>query len=269
MMDNRPIGVFDSGLGGLTVVKELMDIMPNESIVYFGDTARVPYGSKSKETVIKFSTQAVNFLRTQDVKAVVIACNTASAVSVETLREKFDIPVFEVIESGAKEAVNVTKNKKVGIIATEGTVLSGAYNKFINNIDSSIEIFSQACSLFVPIVEDGWQDTGIAYIVAEKYLENIKKQGVDTLIMGCTHYPHLKRVLKAIMGDGVEIVNPARRTALTVKEILENRGICAIENNNARYKYYSSDNVEKFKNLGTSFLNRDVTYAEKINIEEY
>lgn len=268
-MDNRPIGVFDSGIGGLTVVKEFMEILPNENIVYFGDTARVPYGSKSKETVIKFSIQDVNFLKSQNVKAVVVACNTASAASIDVLKQKYDIPIIGVVEAGAKMAADITKNKKVGIIGTEGTIASGAYSNFIKKLLPDVDIFTKACSLFVPIVEDGWYNTDIAYMVAERYLQDIKRNGVDTLVMGCTHYPLLKKVLQKIMGDDVNLVNPAYQTAYTTKSLLEKNDMLAQEGIKPERRYYVSDNIEKFEHVGTDFLNRKVECAQKINIEEY
>jgi glutamate racemase len=265
----RPIGIFDSGVGGLTVVKEFMKIMPNENIVYFGDTARVPYGSKSQETVTKFAIQDVNFLKSKDVKAVVIACNTASATSLDALVEKFDVPIIGVIESGAQMAVNVTKNKKVGIIGTESTIASGAYSKMIKKLDSEVQVYPKACSLFVPIVEDGWVDTDVAYMVAEKYLNEIKSNGVDTIVMGCTHYPLLYNVIKKVMGDKVFLVNPAEKTAEAVKKILSDSGLRAENDNVAECKYYASDYIQKFESIGTKFLNRNVTCVQKVNIEEY
>ncbi|WP_026487044.1 glutamate racemase [Caldanaerobius polysaccharolyticus] len=267
-MDLRPIGVFDSGVGGMTVVKELMDVLKEESLVYFGDTARVPYGSKSKQTVTKYSFQNTRFLLSQGVKAVVIACNTASATSLEDVRAQFDIPVFGVIEPGAVAAVNASRNKKVGIIGTERTILSGAYEKAIKALDPSIDIKSVACPLFVPLVEEGWADTEVAYMVAREYLKPLKESGVDTLVLGCTHYPLLMNTISKVMGD-VTLVNPARETALMVKERLSEMGLCAQRQAVPEYRYFVSDNPEKFEEIGKNFLKRPVSGIKLVDIEQY
>ena len=219
-MDNRPIGIFDSGVGGLTVAKQVIKVLGNENIVYFGDTARLPYGSKSKETVTRFSKQIVRFLKTKDVKAVIIACNTASSNSLEELKETFDLPIFGVVVPGASEAVKATKNKKVGIIGTVGTVRTNAYKKLICEADSSIEVFSKACPLFVPLVEEDWTNNEITKLTAEKYLSELLKEGIDSLVLGCTHYPLLKKCIGDVVGDNVKLVDPAKATALTVKNFL-------------------------------------------------
>ena len=189
-MDKRGIGVFDSGLGGLTVLKEIKKILPNEDLVYFGDTARVPYGPRSKETIMKYTFQAINFLLTKDVKAIVIACNTATARSLVEAQEKYDIPIIGVIEAGARTAAASTKNGKVGIIGTEGTIKSKAYNTEIKKIDKRIKVYGKACSLFVPIVEEGWANTEVARLTAKEYLKDLEEKGVDSIVLGCTliHY---------------------------------------------------------------------------------
>ena len=213
-MNNRPIGVFDSGLGGLTVLKEIMKITPNENIVYFGDTARVPYGPRSKETIIKYTFQAIDFLISKNVKAIVIACNTATA---RASNEKYDLPIIGVIEAGAKTAAYTTKNKIVGVIGTDGTIRSKAYNIEIAKIDPEIKIVDKACPLFVPIVEEGWANTDIASLTAKRYLEELMDKGIDSLVLGCTHYPLLKRTIGEIVGENVKLVNPARETAKDLK----------------------------------------------------
>lgn len=267
-MDSRPIGVFDSGIGGLTVVKEIMETLKNESLVYFGDTARVPYGSKSKQTVIKYAFQNTRFLLSQGVKAVVIACNTASATSLEEVKAYFDVPVFGVIEPGAIAAVNTSSNKKVGIIGTERTILSEAYQKAIRALDPNIEIKSTPCPLFVPLVEEGWADTEVAYMVAKEYLKPLKESGVDTLVLGCTHYPLLIDTISKVMGD-VKLVNPARETALMVKEKLDELNLSYKGDEKPYYKFFVSDNPEKFREVGEKFLKKPIYGIELVDIERY
>ena len=268
-MDNRPIGVFDSGLGGLTVLKEIMKILPNENLVYFGDTARVPYGSRSKEVVMKYTFQAINFLISKDVKAIVIACNTATARSLVEANEKYDIPILGVIEAGAKSAVRATKNNKVGIIGTEGTIRSKAYNKEISKIDENIFIIDKACPLFVPIVEEGWANSDIATLTAKRYLEEIMNEGVDSIVLGCTHYPLLKKTIGEIVGEDVVLVNPAKETSEDLKKILESNNIIKSSQTNTTYEYYVSDIPEKFVAIAEEFLNKKIEDIKRIDIQKY
>lgn len=265
----KPIGVFDSGIGGLTVVKEIMNILPNEDIIYFGDTARVPYGNKSQDTIIKFSLQISRFLQTKDVKAIVIACNTASAFALDAVKEQFDIPIIGVISPGARSAVKSTKNNKIGIIGTEGTVSSGAYSKKINTIKNSFEIYSTPCPLFVPIVEEGWSEKEVSYMIAREYLEEMKNKEIDTLVMGCTHYPLLNNVVQNVMGEKVALINPARETALELRDILIENNISNSEDYKGSYKYYVSDNPNKFIKVGERFLSEKIENILEIDIEEY
>lgn len=269
-MSDRPIGVFDSGLGGLTVLKEVMKILPNENIVYFGDTARVPYGPRSKDTVIKYTFQAINFLISKNVKAIVIACNTATARSLKESQEKYDLPILGVIEAGAKTAAYTTKNKIVGVIGTEGTVSSKAYNAEIGNIDSDIKIIDKACPLFVPIVEEGWANTDIAFLTAKRYLEELKEQNIDSLVLGCTHYPLLKRTIGEVVGEEIKLVNPAKETAKDLKKILEEESIMRIdEEPRGIYEYYVSDIPEKFATIAKEFLNKEIENIKNIEIQKY
>lgn len=267
-MDERPIGVFDSGIGGLTVVKEIMRILPQENIIYFGDTARVPYGNKSPETITKFAMQNARFLISKGVKAIVIACNTASAFSIREIQENFNIPVLGVINAGATAAVNSTSNGKIGIIGTEGTIGSRAYEKVMKRLNSDVEIYGYPCPLFVPIVEEGWADTKVSHLIAEEYLKGFKEAEIDTLVMGCTHYPLLKNVVASIMGSNVTLINPAKETAIELKEILQ---LNHIGNNNgsAVYEYYVSDNPDKFSRVGSNFLTKEINNINKIDIEKY
>lgn len=268
-MDNRPIGVFDSGLGGLTVLREIMELVPTESVVYFGDCGRVPYGTKSKETVIKYTFQDIRFLLNQDIKMIVIACNTASAHSLDRVKHSFDIPVIEVVEPGAATVARETKNKRVGVIGTAGTISTGVYEKAINKIDNSIEIFSRACPLFVPLVEEGWWDNDIALRIAEEYLNSLKQEGIDTLVLGCTHYPLLQQTISRVMGEEVKLVSSALEVARVVKKVVEEKDIARDSRVKPVYRFYTSDSVEKFEALGSSFLNREIHSAEKVDIEKY
>ena len=216
-MNNRPIGVFDSGLGGLTVLKEIMKITPNENIVYFGDTARVPYGPRSKETIIKYTFQAIDFLISKNVKAIVIACNTATARALKEANEKYDLPIIGVIEAGAKTAAYTTKNKIVGVIGTDGTIRSKAYNIEIAKIDPEIKIVDKACPLFVPIVEEGWANTDIASLTARRYLEELMDKGIDSLVLGCTHYPFVRDSIKKVVGHEIAIIDGGEGTVREIK----------------------------------------------------
>lgn len=268
-MDNRPIGVFDSGLGGLTVLNEIENILPTESIVYFGDSGRSPYGTKSKETVIKYTFQDIRFLLNQDIKMIVIACNTASACSLELVKHSFDIPVVEVVQPGAATAVRETRNKRVGVIGTLATISSGVYEKAIQRLDPSIEIFSKACPMFVPLAEEGWWDNEIAYMIAREYLEPLKEVGIDTLVLGCTHYPLLQNTISKVMGDGVKLVSSALEAAKVVKEVVNQNNLERDERVSPVYRYYTSDSVDKFESLGNSILAKKIHSAEKVDIERY
>ncbi|MEG1285030.1 MAG: glutamate racemase [Romboutsia sp.] len=268
-MSNRPIGVFDSGLGGLTVLKEIMKILPNENIIYFGDTARVPYGPRSKETVIKYTFQAIKFLISKDVKSIVIACNTASARALKEAQEKYELPILGVIEAGAKTAAYSTNNKIVGVIGTEGTINSKAYNVEIGKIDKDIKIIDKACPLFVPIVEEGWANTDIATLTAERYLNELKEQNIDSLVLGCTHYPLLKSTIGSVVGSDIKLVNPAKETAKDLKEILESKNITKDDGINGTYEYYVSDIPEKFATIAKEFLNKDIENIKNIEIQKY
>ena len=269
-MNNRPIGVFDSGLGGLTVLREIMKITPSENIVYFGDTARVPYGPRSKETIMKYTFQAIDFLISKNVKAIVIACNTATARALKEANEKYDLPIIGVIEAGARTAAYTTNNKIVGIIGTDGTIRSKAYNIEIAKIDPDIKIIDKACPLFVPIVEEGWANTDIASLTAKRYLEELMDKGIDSLVLGCTHYPLLKRTIGEIVGEKVKLVNPAKETAKDLKQILEDNNMLRDDVEEVpKYEYYVSDIPEKFAAIAEEFLKKeidDIKNVEKIGI---
>lgn len=269
-MSNRPIGVFDSGLGGLTVLKEIKKILPDENIVYFGDTARVPYGPRSKETVMKYTFQAINFLISKNVKAIVIACNTATARALDEAKEKYDIPVLGVIEAGARTAAYSTKNKIVGVIGTAGTINSKAYNQEIGKIDKDIKIIDKACPLFVPIVEEGWANTDIAHLTAKRYLDELKEQNIDSLVLGCTHYPLLKRTIGEIVGPEIKLVNPAKETAKDLNDILEANSIVKDPGEGLSYcEYYVSDIPDKFAEVAKEFLNEEIENVQHVEIQKY
>lgn len=267
-MDQRPIGIFDSGLGGLTVVKEIIKELPHESIVYFGDTARIPYGSKSKDTIIKYSRQIIKFLLTQNVKAIIIACNTASATALIEMKNEFNLPIIGVVTPGAKIAASMTKNNKVGIIATETTIQSGAYGQQILNIRKDIELYPKACPLLVPLVEQGWVEHQVTQIVLTEYLEFVKEEQVDTVVLGCTHYPLLINVIQQVVGTNVTLVNPAEEAAKETKKQLQKQKLLN-DIGMGTYQYFVSDDPTQFERMGTTFLQREITHTIKINIEIY
>ena len=219
------IGVFDSGVGGLTVVDEIMKQLPNEQIIYFGDTARVPYGNKSKKTIIRYSNQIVNFLLSKNIKAIVIACNTASAFALESIVSEVSIPVVGVIKPGARIAASVTKNSNIGIIGTKGTISSDIYQRFLNEIAAEVKVYGKACPLFVPLVEEGWINDPITFDVAKRYLSEFMDYNIDTLVLACTHYPLLRDTIASVVGDKVNLVNPAYETAKTLKQVLKANNI--------------------------------------------
>ena len=225
MPKDAPIGVFDSGVGGLTVAREIMRQIPNEKIIYFGDTARVPYGSKSKETITKYARQIVRFLQGQNVKAIVVACNTASAYALEEIEKELDIPMLGVVKPGAKVAAETTKNGNIGVIGTEGTIGSQIYSTYINKINPEIKVIGKACPLFVPLVEEGLWEDPVTDEIATRYLDSLIDSGIDTLILVCTHYPLLRSTLRKIVGEGVTLVNPAYETARELKELLEEENL--------------------------------------------
>ena len=267
-----PIGVFDSGVGGLTVVREIMRQIPNEKIVYFGDTARVPYGSKSKETVTRYSQQIVRFLQTQQVKAIVVACNTASAYALDELEKEIDIPIIGVVKPGARVAAQATRNGRIGVIGTAGTVGSGIYTTYIQQIKPDAAVIGKACPLFVPLVEEGlWQDP-VTDEIAMRYLSELIDIGIDTLILGCTHYPLIRSTVGKIMGEHVTLVNPAYETARELKELLMAQGLFnpippSLGTN--KYRFFVSDGAERFMHFANSIIKYGILSAKIINIEDY
>lgn len=261
--DKRPIGVFDSGLGGLTVVKELIRQLPHEDIVYYGDTARVPYGTKSKESIIRFSIENANVLLKYKVKMIVVACNSCSSYALSILRKSFTIPIVGVIEAGSQKAVMTTHNKRIGVIATQATIASDKYASTIKGLNSKVSVMSQPCPLFVPIVEEGWADKSLALGVANEYLKGLKRAKIDTLILGCTHYPLLKTTLTKAMGKNVTLVDSAKEVALEVKGLLEKMGKL---NNKGKgnLKFLVSDKPQVFKKIARQFLGFEIKNLIKI-----
>jgi glutamate racemase len=256
---NQPIGVFDSGLGGLTVVKELIHDLPNEDIIYYGDTARVPYGTKSRESIIRFSFENTEELLKYNVKMVVVACNTSTSYALLPLRDHFDVPIIGVIQPGAQQAVRSTKNNRIGVIATSATVNSQEYTKTILNFNNSAKVFSQACPLFVPLVEEGWLDNKVAYDVASQYLAAMKRNHIDTLILGCTHYPLLKPVLKKVMGKRVTLVDSAKAVVNEVKEVLKNTQRFCDRKRKGQYKFLITDKPQEFQKIAHKFLGTELS----------
>ena len=268
-MDNRPIGVFDSGVGGLTVVKQIMQTLPNENLVYFGDTARVPYGSKSKETVAKFSSQIINFLISKNVKAIVIACNTVSSNCYEYLSEQFKgVHIIEVVTPGVDTCLATTKNKIVGLIGTKATVDSGSYEKKLKAKDKDIVVYKKACPLFAPLAEEGWVNNEITKLTAKEYLKELIAKDIDSLILGCTHYPLLKECISSVVGKNVSIIDPAIITAKRLKAYLKESNILNTSSEKAYKHYFVSDDNKLFNDIATMVLNENCQ-SIKIDIDKY
>jgi len=264
---NDPIGVFDSGVGGLTVVRELIRALPYENIVYFGDTARVPYGTKSRQSVVKFSCEIVDFLLKKNVKLILVACNTASAVALDSLRKKTRIPVVGVIGSGAAAAVAASRNGRIGVIGTTATVKSGAYKEAIGRRSGKASVVQRACPLFVPLVEEGWLGKKITEDIAFEYLKPLKKTGCDTVILGCTHYPLIKNVIAKQLGGGITLVDSATEVAKKVEAILSEKGLLKKDGRHGEKHFYVSDAPEKFRKLGKIFLGKEIAGVAKVDIE--
>jgi glutamate racemase len=258
----KAIGVFDSGVGGLTVVRELVRQLPYEDIIYFGDTARVPYGIKSRETVIRFSIENILFLLKNDVKLICVACNTASSFALPAIKNHFRVPIVGVLSPGAREAVYATRNKRIGVIGTKGTVKSRAYEYEIKSLDAGIKVFMQACPLFVPFVEEGFLSGEVVEKVARDYLKPLKEAKVDTVILGCTHYPLLRPVIQKVLGKGVVLIDSAQQVAVEVKNILDGQGQLN-KGRKGRQDFFVSDNPAWFSELAKRFLGHRVANARK------
>jgi len=263
--NDAPIGVFDSGLGGLTVVRELIRQLPNESIIYFGDTARVPYGPKGEGTVIRYSQDIAAFLRTQGVKAIVVACNTATAYALPTLSAQQDVPVIGVIEPGARAAVGASHDRRIGVIGTRGTIRSRAYDKAISRLAPDATVTTAACPLFVPLIEEGWLDSDPTRVIARGYLEPFTGGKIDTLVLGCTHYPLLKAVIGETVGRHVRLIDSAEETAAATARVLRDNNLAAAEGN-AHYRFAASDDPEQFLAVGQRFLGAPLDRVELVTL---
>ncbi|PLY06155.1 MAG: glutamate racemase [Desulfuromonas sp.] len=264
-MTQRAIGIFDSGVGGLTVLREVRSLLPEEQLIYFGDTARVPYGTKSPVTVERYALEAAEFLVSKGVKLLVVACNTASAVALPALKRHFDLPVVGVIEPGARRALAVSRNRHVGVIGTEGTVKSEAYVRALRQLDAAVQVSSAACPLFVPLAEEGWAEHEVAHLAAREYLAPLVDARVDTLVLGCTHYPLLKSTLAHVLGDAVQLVDSAAETALTVAAQLREHGLERADSGGPP-AYYVSDVPTRFERVGSHFLGHSLGEVQQVTV---
>ncbi|MEE9613980.1 MAG: glutamate racemase [Thermodesulfobacteriota bacterium] len=263
------IGVFDSGIGGLTVLREVRTLLPGEETIYLGDTARVPYGTKSGEAVIRYSLEVAGFMKGKGIKMLVVACNTASAYALPALKEALDVPVVGVIEPGAATAAEATMAKRIGVIGTEATIKSGAYFDAIKAIDSKTAVYMKACPLFVPLAEEGWLDNDVTRLTAESYLANFKKEEIDILVLGCTHYPLLKPLIAGVMGKGVTLIDSARATAAEVKRILQEKGLVRDADPAfpaAPPEFFVTDSPERFATVGKRFFGDGLVSAELVRL---
>jgi glutamate racemase len=262
------IGVFDSGIGGLSVVKRISAYLPCEDIIYFGDTARVPYGTKSNETVIEYAKQDAQFLIKRNVKLIIVACNTVSSVAIDILRKTYKIPIIGMIEPGSAMAAQITKNKKIGVIGTNTTINNKAYSKELLKIDPTLEVYEKACPLFVPLAEEGWINHKATTLIAKEYLTELKEKGIDTLILGCTHYPLLADIIQKVMGNKVTLIDSGQAATKVVDNYLAGRGLKTPINQEGRHEYYVSDLPEKFKNVAEMFLGKKINNIYKVDPEE-
>jgi glutamate racemase len=266
--DRSPIGIFDSGIGGLTVVKRLAANLPRENIIYFGDTARVPYGSKSNSTVVEYSIQNTKFLLSKNVKAVIVACNTASSIAIPDLKKQFNIPIIGMIEPGAKMALQKTKNKKIGVIGTRATTGNLAYSSEIKRIDDTANVVEKPCPLFVPLAEEGWTEHKATYEIAEEYLKELRENEIDTLVLGCTHYPILTNIIQKVIGQNVSLIDSGVASAELIKKELQNLDLLTDFPEAGRQEFYVSDIQVKFKEVAELFLGKEIEHVHKVDLEE-
>lgn len=266
---NKPIGVFDSGIGGLTVARELFRILPHESVLYFGDTARVPYGPKSPETVLRYSREATAFLLSRGVKMIVVACNTATAHAHEALAAELPVPVIGVVEPGARTAARTSQTGRIGVIGTAGTIGSGAYDYAVRRLVEDARVYAQPCPLFVPLVEEGWIDHPSTRLVAQEYLRPLHDVDIDVLILGCTHYPLLAHVLRDVLGDSVKLVDSAHETALEVHRVLDEQDLLRTELEPPLHAFAASDSPLRFREVGRRFLGDKIVDVERVDVEGF
>ena len=270
LLNKKAIGVFDSGLGGLTCVKEIMEILPCEDVIYFGDTGRVPYGTRSEQTIIKYVEGDINFLSSFDVKAIVIACGTASSIALSYACEKYDFPIMGVVDPASKMAAEATKNGRIGVIGTPTTIKSDKYRQALLKINGGLFVESVPCRLFVPLVEGGYINHEATRIIAAEYLAPLKKDGIDTLILGCTHYPLLKDVINEFFEGKVTLIDSGFAAGVYLDKFLKDNNMQNDRNHKGEYKFYVSDSVQGFEKLGGMFLNKEIAGAtEKMDIEKY
>lgn len=267
-MPQRAVGVFDSGVGGLTVLKAIQHYLPEEDLIYLGDTARVPYGTKSPETVLQYALQAAEFLCSHQVKMLVVACNTASSVALQILAHRFNVPVVGVIVPGAQEAVKLSRSGKIGVIGTEGTVNSGAYQHEISALSSGVEVFSAVCPLFVPLAEEGWAGHEVARLAAQEYLKPLLDSQIDTLVLGCTHYPMLKDTLRQVLPEAVKMVDSATQTALTVQYLLHQNSTLTTRERKGCCRFYVTDVPTRFIRVGSAFWGKDLKQVERVTLPD-
>lgn len=265
---SKPIGVFDSGIGGLTVVAEIMRQLPNEEIVYFGDTARLPYGPKSERTVTQFAIQDTEFLLEHGVKMVVVACNTASSVAIDELCRRYDLPIIGVIAPGALAAVSSTLAGKVGVIGTEGTISSHAYLREIEKLDRDIEVLEQSCPLFVPLAEEGWTEREVTLVIAHEYLIPLRDAGIDVVVLGCTHYPILKGTIGKVFGPGVRLIDSAEETAGEVAERLAMLDIKRTVEGEPQHRFFVSDVPHRFREQAERFLGAPLPDVDVVSVDD-
>ena len=265
---SRPIGVFDSGIGGLTVVAEIMRQLPNEEIVYFGDTARLPYGPKSKETVTQFAIQDTEFLLKHGVKMIVVACNTASSVAIDSLSQRYDLPIIGVIAPGALAAVSSTLTGKVGVIGTEGTIASQSYLREIRKLDREIDVLEKSCPLFVPLAEEGWTEREVTLVIAHEYLIPLRDAGIDVVVLGCTHYPILKGTIGKVFGPGVRLIDSAEETAREVAERLSVLGLGRALEGVPQHRFFVSDVPHRFREQAERFLGAPLAHVEVVSVDD-
>lgn len=265
---SRPIGVFDSGIGGLTVVAEIMKQLPTEEIVYFGDTARLPYGPKSKETVTQFAMQDTEFLLRRGVKMVVVACNTASSSAIDALAARYEVPIVGVIRPGALAAVSSTLTGKIGVIGTEGTIASHAYRREIARLDRDVEVLERSCPLFVPLAEEGWTDREVTLVIAHEYLTPLRDAGVDVVVLGCTHYPILKNTIGKVFGPGVTLIDSAEETAAEVVERLGALVLAREDEARPNHHFYVSDVPHRFQEQAERFLGAPLPQVDVVAVDE-
>lgn len=265
-MDNRPIGIFDSGLGGLTVFKQIKKLIPKENMIYLGDTARVPYGTRSRETVIKFAIEDVNFLMKKDVKAIVIACNTASAYAFEDIKNTVNIPVFDVVSGATKEAVDRTRNKRIAVVGTSGTISSNSYEKQIVSLCSECKVFSKACPLLVPFIEEGETDGEAIDFIIDKYLSELINKDFDVLILGCTHYPLIADLIQTKVGNSVKLIDPGKSAAQKIQKFLNDNNLNT-QANEPNYEFYLTDLNQNFSIISERFLGQKLDNCNRVEIE--